>query len=90
MSSSPSCSEDKLATDAGSQDTRIQNLANQVKQKHAQTWSDMFSSSSNVCLKGSIKTIFDGFPYLQIEKQTVGVKENSEALKGITKDSIGE
>ena len=27
---------------------------------------------------------------LQIEKQTVGVKENSEALKGITKDSIGE
>merc|ERR550532_868125 len=46
--------KDKLATDVGSQDTRIQNLAN------------------------------------QIEKQTVGVKENSEALKGITKDSIGK
>ena len=27
---------------------------------------------------------------LQVEKQTVGIKENSEALKGITKDSIGE
>merc|ERR1719305_2103617 len=46
--------QDKLATDVGTQDTRIQNLAN------------------------------------QIEKQTVGVKENSEALKGITKDSIGK
>ena len=28
--------------------------------------------------------------FVQIEKQTVGVRENSEALKGITKDSIGE
>ena len=28
--------------------------------------------------------------FLQVDKQTVGIKENSEALKGITKDSIGE
>ena len=46
MSSSLSCSEDKLATDVGTQDTRIQNLANQVKQKSVQTWSDVSSNAS--------------------------------------------
>ena len=37
-----------------------------------------------------LKLFFVDHFFLQVEKQTVGIKENSEALKGITKDSIGE
>ena len=34
--------------------------------------------------------VCDHFTSYQVEKQSTGIKENSDALKGITKDSIGE